>query len=231
MSRSRDRGEDMLPGSGTPQTSQLIVTVADRLARRASGEAPPHVAFLASEACRTWIIRRTLEELGIHCEEAADLQALAGFLIASERGVEIVTSAGLSPRDQAQVYTQLLAQLLLEPGQLPFLVRFEYLAGRDPARRSAREIRTGRVAAALGRAILEGRLHGAPKLLYQGPPIDPPGSLKKTAAHLLLRALHRASVTLYWRSGRYQRLRALPLTTQVITKVEEFLGDPPAVAS
>ncbi len=222
----------MQPDTGSPETSQVIATIAHRMARRAPAEAPaPHAAFLASDAGRAWLIRRTLEELGIHCEESADLQDLAGFLIASERGVEIVTSTRLTPTEQANVYSQLLAQALLEPSGHPFLVRFEYFAGHGPRRRSAREIRTRRVADAVARAILDGRLDGAPKLLYQGPPNEPPGSLKQTAADLLLRALHRTSVTLYWRSRGYQRVRAWPLTTQVITKVEELLGRPPAVAS
>lgn len=222
----------MLPGTETPETSELVVTIADRLARQRPAEAPmPHAALLASDAGRAWLIRRTLEELGIHCEESTGLEDLAGFLIGSERGIEIVTSSRLTPSDQAQVYSQLLAQVLLEPGRHPFLVRFEYFAGRGPARRSAREIRTRRVAAAVARAILEGRLDGAPQLLYQGPPSQPTGGLRQTAADLLLRALHRTSVTLYWRSPRYQRVRAWPLTSQVITKVEGFLARSPAVAS
>lgn len=221
----------MLPDSGTPEATRLVVTLADRLARQQPVTLVPRPAFWATDAGRAWLIQRTLEELGIHCEESAGLQDLAGFLIASQRGVEIVTSARLSPGERAQVYTQLLAQVLLETGQPPFLVRFEYLAGHAPTSHSAREVRTRRVAAALARAILEGRLAGAPKLLYQGPPSEPAGSLRRTAADLLLRALHRTSVTLYWRSARYQRLRAWTLTAQVITKVEEILGRPPAVAS
>lgn len=221
----------MQPRAETPEPTQLAAVVAGRLARLPEVTPPPQLAFLSSAAGRAWLIRRTLEELGIHCEESAELQDLAGFLIASERGVEIVTSAALSPDDRAQVYTQLLAQALLEPAGLSFLVRFEYLAGRGPAVRSPQEIRTRRVAEAVGRAILEGRLDGAPKLLFEGPPADRPRTIAQLAADLLLNALHRTSVTLYWRSRRYQRVRAWPLTSSVITKVEGILGRPPAVAS
>lgn len=223
----------MLPRSEILETSQVVVTLADRLARRTGEAARPAapIAFPGSAGEQAWLIRRTLEELGIHCEEAAVLQDLAGFLMASDRGVEIVTAADLAPADRAQVYAQLIAQALLEPSNQPLLVRFEYLAGRGPSHRSAREVRDHRVAEAVARAILQGRLEGAPKLLYQGLPETTSGSLRRTAANLVLRALHRTSVMLYWRSRRYQRVRAWPLTSNVITKVEEILGRPWAVAS
>src|SRR5919108_163311 len=41
---------------------------------------------------RDWLVRRTLEELGIHCEATSEMQDLKGFLIASPRGAEILVS-------------------------------------------------------------------------------------------------------------------------------------------
>src|SRR5690349_21458715 len=49
-------------------------------------------AMDAAEMRRDWLVQRTLEELGIHCEANDTLQDLKGFLIASPRGADIVVS-------------------------------------------------------------------------------------------------------------------------------------------
>lgn len=168
------------------------------------------------------LARRLLEELGVHCDESAALQDLKGFLMTSAHGTEIVTRRDLTDAERAEVYAHLVAHALLGPdlqGLAP-TAKFEYTAGRAPGGRPAHEVQEERMADAVARAILEGRLEAAPRLVYcrdLGPGRGP-------LRYAVMQGVHRGSLALYRRSRKYQQLRSLPLVTAFTSRVHSFLG-------
>jgi len=176
---------------------------------------------------KDWLVRRTLEELGIHCESEANLQDLKGFMIASPRGAEIVISERLGEDERLGVYAHLLAHALLEQvageDELPgsFYSRLEYVEGREPAGRSNAERHSEMVADALAKAILRGRLDGAPMYSYRHKrePARNRG-LRPRLGRFWLDLCHRTSLALFWHSPKYQKLRARREMSALIRRVE-----------
>lgn len=172
------------------------------------------------------LLKRVLEESGIRCADSDQLQDLAAFLISSPRGTEMVLSARLDDAERLLVYAHLLAHVLISGQRGHLLARFEYRPGREPAHLSLRERREELVARSLARAILAGRLEGAPRYLY-GPRAFPSRryGMRRAAKQALLVLLHHASVALYWRSPGYQQLRGLPAVAGLATRVQSLLGE------
>ncbi len=193
--------------------------VADRLAR----------PFGPADFEKDWLVRRTLEELGIHCEAEPNLQDLKGFMIASPRGTEIVVSERLGQDERLGVYAHLLAHALLEQGEDgeegSFFSRLEYVEGREPAERKGAERKVEMVADALARAILRGRLDGTPQYCYRhkrGSAASAPG-LRPRLGRFWLELCHRVSLMLFWHSPKYQRLRARREMSYLVRRVETLV--------
>lgn len=222
------------------EPERAAVMVAERLRRprlAAAGESPDRereTSGMTRAERRTpvvneldWVVQRTLEELGIHCERVSSLQDLKGFLIASHRGAEIVVSDRLTPEERLTVYVHLLAHALLEtPDRLgekesSFYSRLEYVEGRGPSAQSGAERRAEMVADALAKAILRGRLDGAPQYTYRQrrEPAETSG-LRPRLGRLVLEICHRASLALFWHSLKYQRLRGRPEMSELVRRVE-----------
>jgi len=190
--------------------------VAERLAR-------PEVQ---AELQKDWLVRRTLEELGIHCEAEPNLQDLKGFMIASPRGTEIVVSERLGQDERLGVYAHLLAHALLEQGEEgeegSFFSRLEYVEGREPAERKGAERKVEMVADALAKAILRGRLDGTPQYCYRHKRVSVGASagLRPRVGRFWLELCHRVSLMLFWHSPKYQRLRARREMSYLVRRVE-----------
>src|SRR5438067_1908825 len=184
-----------------------------------------------SQGGTDWLVQRTLEELGIHCEATDALQDLKGFLIASQRGAEIVVSGRLGPEERLAVYAHLLAHALLEEtpkselSQRHFFSRLEYVEGHEPGDRSNAERKVEMVADALAKAILRGRLEGAPQYAYRRTrrPAPRGGGLRPALGRLFIDICHRASFALFWHSPKYQRLRSRPEVTMLVRRLEDLM--------
>ena len=176
----------------------------------------------SSTASRAAAARRLLEELGVHCDDDAVLEDLEGFLISSQYGTEMVVRHDLSDDERVEVYAHLIAHALLgeDLPELALAARFEYVPGRAPDDRPSREIQEEVVADAVARAILDGRLEAAPRLVY----CRDLGPGRGRFSRAVLRGLHEGSLALYRRSRRYQRLRSLPVVTALTTRVHSVLG-------
>ena len=180
-----------------------------------------------------WLVQRTLEELGIHCESTDALQDLKGFLIASRRGAEIVVSDRLGPEERLAVYAHLLAHALLEEAlkfegtekaARNFFSRLEYVEGREPSDRSSAERKAEMVADALAQAILRGRLEGAPQYAYRKTRTPARnGGLRPALGRLFIDMCHRASYMLFWHSPKYQKLRGRPEVTMLVRRLEDLM--------
>lgn len=195
-------------------------TTAANLARILRLERLPADAWQPRQ--RAVAARRLLEELGVRCDESAALHDLKGFLLSSPRGTEIVVSRDLNDTERLEVYAHLVAHALLGPDgpELALAARFEYVSGRDPDDRSASHLREEVLADAVARAILNGRLEAAPRLIY----CRDLGPGRGRFSRAVLRGLHRGSLALYRRSRSYQRLRSLPVVTALTERVHSFLG-------
>ncbi len=195
------------------------VTAANlaRILRPRAFSAPGETA-----ATRALAARRLLEELGVRCDENAALHDLKGFLLSSPYGTEIVVGRDLSDEERLEVYAHLVAHALLGPDypDLALVARFEYVPGRAPGIRPAREIEEEKVVEGIAQAILAGRLEAAPRLVY----CRDLGPGRGRLSRAVLRGLHRGSLALYRRSRSYQRLRSLPAVTALTERVHSFLG-------
>lgn len=181
-----------------------------------------------------WLVRRTLEEMGVRCGDTPKLQDLKGFLIASPHGAEMVVSSELAPHQQVAVYAHLLAHLLLDRFGGSFVSKFEYCEGRVPNHLTAAERREDLVADAVALAILEGRLEAVPRYVLEPAPLPTlPRRPRPTWPWrtFALAVLHWLSLALFWHSRSYRRLRTLPLTTQLIHRLAGLLGEPAARAA
>jgi hypothetical protein len=228
------------------EPERAAALVAERLGRRARTAGPagfpprpggrqPAAPPLGEEvgAPQTgedWLVQRTLEELGVHCEATGALQDLKGFLIASPRGAEIVLSDRLGPDERLAVYAHLLAHALLDqaPGtadeQKGFFSRLEYVEGREPGHRSVAERRAEHVADALAQAILRGRLEGAPQYAYRRTR-EPArnGGIRPALGRLVLEVCHRVSLALFWHLPQYQKLRSSREITYLVRRLENLV--------
>lgn len=202
-----------------------------------------------------WLVRRTLEEMGVRCGDTPKLQDLKGFLIASPQGAEMVVSSELAPTQQVAVYAHLLAHLLLDRFGGSFMSKFEYCEGRIPSHLTAAERREDLVADVVALAILEGRLEAVPRYVLAPEPLPrrphelrlwlteqaravlASGSLPqrlrpiRPLRTLTLTVLHWLSLALFWHSRSYRRLRTRPLMAQLVHRLAGLLGEPAARAA
>lgn len=173
---------------------------------------------------KEWLVQRTLEELGIHCEANSALQDLKGFLIASPRGAEIVVSDRLDPEERLAVYAHLLAHALLEEDAEKvngFFSRLEYVEGRAPRHRSGAERRAELVADAIAEAILHGHLEATPQYAYRRKrqPARNTG-LRPALGRFFLEMSHRTSLALFWYLPQYRKLRSRPEVSLLVRYLE-----------
>jgi hypothetical protein len=216
------------------EPGRAAALVAERLRRPPAQPAPDAATAAAGEETtalppngKDWLVQRTLEELGIHCEATDALQDLKGFLIASPRGAEIVVSQRLDEEERLALYAHLLAHALLEesPDQIPaFYSRLEYVEGREPKGKSGAQRRADTVADALAKAILRGRLDGAPQYVYRRARREEKAAgLRPALGRLVLDICHRASLALFWHSPQYQRLRSRPEMAILLRRLERLV--------
>lgn len=236
----------MLPERSTSalQVSAAASAVASQF-RRLMADATPADADTVA-----WLVRRTLEEMGVRCGDTPKLQDLKGFLIASPQGAEMVVSSALAPNQQVAVYAHLLAHLLLDRFGGSFMSKFEYCEGRVPSHLTPAERREELVADVVALAILEGRLEAVPRYVLAPQPLPrrphelrlwftaqatavlASGSLPQRLRPIgplrtfTLAVLHWLSLALFWHSRSYRRLRTRPLMAQLVHRLVGLLGEP-----
>lgn len=196
---------------------------AEATAARMAGmlKEPRTAPLLETPPSRAAVVRRLLEELGVRCNESAQMHDLKGYLLSSRKGTEIALRHDLTEQERLEVYAHLVAHALLGP-DLPTLspvAQLEYSDGRAPGDRPAHELREEAVAEAVARAILDGRLEAAPRLVY----CRALGPARGPLSRAVMSGLHRGSLALYRRSRSYQRLRSLPVVTALWGRVHTLL--------
>ena len=162
-------------------------------------------------------LRMLLEEMGVHCDETAELQDVDGILLASARGVEALIAARLTDDERHRVYARIIARLLVSEIHAPIDARMEYSEGHATIFREDRE--EDAMVDGLSHALVAGRLDAAPRPLYEEVPRLTFAFTPRTAARSTLGGLHQWSVLWYKRSNLYRRWRARRDVSHAIERI------------
>ncbi|MBI5285420.1 MAG: hypothetical protein HY874_10040 [Chloroflexi bacterium] len=172
-------------------------------------------------------LRMLLEEMGVNCDETAELQDVDAVLLASARGTEALIAARLTDDERHRVYARIVARLLVGELHAPIDAKMEY-AGEHATTREERE--EDAVVAGLAGALVDGRLDAAPRPLYDDVPRLTFAFTPRTAARSTLGGLHQWSVLWYRRSNMYRRWRARRDVSHAIERICIVLDRAPAHA-
>ena len=178
-----------------------------------------------SSVTRAARLRLLLEEMGVDCDETADLQDVDAVLLASARGTEALIAARLTDDERHRVYARIVARLLVGELHAPIDAKMEY-AGEHATTREERE--EDAVVAGLAGALVDGRLDAAPRPLYDDVPRLTFAFTPRTAARSTLGGLHQWSVLWYKRSNMYRRWRARRDVSHAIERICIVLDRAPA---
>lgn len=160
-------------------------------------------------------LRALLEELGVHCDDTADLHDLDAVLLASARGTDAIVAARLDDDARLAAYARLVARLLVGEMHAPLDAKLEY-AGAAPSRREREEERMVR---SFAQAIMDGRLDLAPRPLYEDVPRPSWAFTPRSAARSTLGGFHWWSNLWYRRSNMYRRWRSRQDVSAAISRV------------
>lgn len=166
---------------------------------------------------RSHRIRALLEELGIECDETADLHDLDAILLSSARGTDALIASRLDDDQRLVAYARLTARLLVGEMHAPLDAKMEY-ADEDDAP-SKREREEERMVLALAQAIIDGRLDAAPRPLYEDVPKLTFAFTPRSAARSTLGGFHLWSDYWYKRSNMYRRWRSRRDVSDAISRV------------
>ena len=176
-------------------------------------------------------LRTLLEELGIHCDEAIDLQDLDAVLLMSSRGTDALIASRLDAEQRHVAYARIIARLLVSDPHAPIDAKMEYAVAQHAG--STREREEEAMVLGLAKALVKGRLDTAPRPLYDDVPKLTFAFTPRSAARSTLGGLHAWSVLWYKRSDLYRRFRARRRVSDAIERICVVLNpdhDPTLVA-
>lgn len=173
---------------------------------------------------RTRRLRALLEEMGIHCDDTAELQDVDAVLLASGRGTEALVAARLDDVARHRTYARLVARLLVGEMHAPMDAKIEYPGVNKTSRKQERE--EDAVVVTFASALAEGALDRAPRPLYQDVPKLTLAFTPRTAARSTLGGMHLWSDFWYKRSGMYRRWRSRRDVSNAIGRVCVILDSP-----
>jgi hypothetical protein len=175
---------------------------------------------------RTQRLRMLLEEMGVTCDDTAELQDVDAVLLASGRGTEAVVAARLNDEQRHLVYARIVARLLVGELHPPIDAKMEYAGEHSPSSRADRD--EDALVAGLAGALANGRLKAAPRPLYEDVPKLTLAFTPRTAARSTLGGLHRWSVLWYKHSNLYRRWRSRRDVSHAIERICFVLDRTPA---
>jgi hypothetical protein len=175
---------------------------------------------------RTRRLRALLEEMGIHCDDTAELQDVDAVLLASSRGTEALVAARLDDAARHRTYARLVARLLVGEMHAPMDAKIEYPRAHKTGRKHERE--EDAVVVTFASALAEGALDRAPRPLYEDVPKLTLAFTPRTAARSTLGGMHLWSDFWYKRSNMYRRWRSRRDVSKAIGRVCVILDSPGA---
>ena len=194
-------------------TANTAIEAARIILRERIRQLPPG----GEPALRIRRLQLLLEEVGVSCDDTADLRDLDAVLFASDRGAEALVAARLNDEQRLVAYARLIARLLADDLQAPVDIKIEYTdANAAPSRREREE---ERMVLALAHAIATGRLAEAPRPLFEDVPSFSLAFTPRSAARSTLGGFHLWSGYWYRRSNMYRRWRARRDVSDAIGRV------------
>jgi len=166
-------------------------------------------------------LRSVLEELGIHCDESAELHDLDAVMFASARGTDALIASRLDDEQRLTAYARLAARILACELHAPVDASMEY--ADDALAPSKREREEERMLIKLAWAIREGRLDRAPRPLYEDVPKLTLAFTPRSAARSTLGGFHWWSGFWYRRSNMYRSWRSRGDVSTAIVRVIDIL--------
>lgn len=189
--------------------------------RRQLRERLRFLPMLGDARARAKRLRAVFEELGIHCDESAELQDLDAVLFSSARGTDAVIAARLDDEQRLTAYARLAARILACELVPPVDAQMEY--ADDALAPSKREREEERMLKQLAWAIREGHLDLAPRPLYEDVPKLTFAFTPRSAARSTLGGFHWWSGFWYRRSNMYRRWRSRRDVSTAIVRVIDIL--------
>jgi hypothetical protein len=166
---------------------------------------------------RAMRLRALLEEMGVRCDEHAELQDADAVLLASARGTDALLAARLDDEGRHAAYARIIARLIVGEIHAPIDAKIEYPAEHGPGYKLER--REDALVATFARALVDGRLDSAPRPLYEDVPKLTFAFTPRTAARSTLGGFHLWSDFWYKRSDLYRRWRSRPGVSQAIGRI------------
>lgn len=202
----------------------MIDRAAFNAMRRALRERVTSLPEGGDERLRVRWLRAVLEEVGVRCDDTADLQELDAVLLASGHGTDALIAARLDDSQRLVAYARIIARLLTGDLRRPLDIKIEYTD--DAAAPSKRERDEERLVLDLAHAIASGRLDEAPRTLFQDVPKFSFAFTPRTISLSTLGGFHLWSDFWYKRSGTYRAFRRRRDVSTAINRVCVMLDRP-----
>jgi hypothetical protein len=192
--------------------------------RRALRERVRALPAVGDDRARVRRLRAVLEEVGVHCDDTADLHDVDAVLFASGRGTEALVAARLDDADRLVAYARIVARLLAGNLTAPVDFKIEYADSSDAP--SKRERDEERLVLSLAHAIASGHIDEAPRPLFEDVPAFTFAFTPRAISRSTLGGFHWWSNLWYRRSGTYRAWRRQRGVTNAIGRVCGMLEGP-----
>jgi hypothetical protein len=167
-------------------------------------------------------LRTLLQEMGVRCDDTAELQDADAILLTSGRGMEAMVASRLDDEGRYHAYSRIVARLIVGQMHEPIDAKIEYPAKHITISREEKE--EDATVAKFATALAEGNLDLAPRPLYEDVPKLQLAFTPRTAAQATLGGMHLWSDFWYRRSTMYRWWRSRPKVSSVIKRVCVFLN-------
>lgn len=162
-------------------------------------------------------LRSLLEEMGVRCDDSAELDEADAILLTSGRGMEAMIASRLDDEGRHQAYARIVARLIIGQMHEPIDAKVEYPSKHFTISREEKE--EDAAVAKFAIALTEGNLDLAPRPLYEDVPKLTLAWTPRTAARSTLGGMHLWSDYWYRRSTMYRWWRSRRNVSSAIKRV------------
>lgn len=162
-------------------------------------------------------LRALLEEMGVRCDETAELDEADAILLTSGHGSEALIASRLDDEGRHQAYARIVARLIIGQMHEPIDAKVEYPSKHYTISREEKE--EDAAVAKFAIALAGGNLELAPRPLYEDVPKLTLAFTPRTAARATLGGMHLWSDYWYRRSTMYRWWRSRRDVSSAIGRV------------
>jgi|CXWL01.1.fsa_nt_gi hypothetical protein len=162
-------------------------------------------------------LRALLQEMGVRCDDTAELDDADAILLTSGRGMEALIASRLDDEQRHHAYSRIVARLIIGQMHEPIDAKVEYHTKH--ASISKQEKEEDAAVAKFAIALVGGKLELAPRPLYEDVPKFALAFTPRTAALSTLGGMHLWSDYWYRRSTMYRWWRSRKDVSSAIKRV------------